>query len=86
MPWAAKLDDEGPRNGDVIVRTAKGRLVAVIYAASTPEETMRRAQALLAAEAPLCSHKSSMSSCGIKVCFDCGAPLNAKARKIAVSA
>lgn len=50
MAWTAKLDDIGPRNGDVLVRTGKGRMVAVIYAAATPEETMRRASALLRAD------------------------------------
>lgn len=83
MPWVAKVDDTGPCNGDVIVRTEHGTLVAVIYAAATPEETMRRAEALCAAN--VCEHVP-VSSCGIKVCLDCGAPLNAKARQLAEKA
>lgn len=50
MAWRASLDDVGPRNGDVLVRTAHGRMVAVIYAAATPEETMRRAECLMQAD------------------------------------
>ena len=30
-----------------------------------------------------CKHKNWMKSCGIKVCFDCGAPLNERARRVA---
>lgn len=50
MPWTAAFDETGPRNGDVIVRTSGGRLVALIYAAANPEETMRRAGVLLGAD------------------------------------
>lgn len=38
-------------------------------------------------EAPVaeqsCKHPTKISACGIKVCMDCGAPLNAKARVLA---
>lgn len=30
-----------------------------------------------------CKHETQIKSCGMKVCFDCGAPLNAKSRHIA---
>jgi hypothetical protein len=30
-----------------------------------------------------CKHETTMRAAGIKVCFDCGEPLNAKARVIA---
>lgn len=31
----------------------------------------------------ICKHLNKISSCGIKVCMDCGEPLNGKARTIA---
>jgi hypothetical protein len=58
--WTYALDTEGPRNGDVIVRTEKGSLVAVIYAAKTESETLRRAQSFCRAAAP-----QHCSTCGI---------------------
>lgn len=33
--------------------------------------------------APKCKHETQIKSCGMKVCFDCGAPMNAKAKQIA---
>lgn len=30
-----------------------------------------------------CQHETQIKSCGMKVCFDCGAPLNTKAKQIA---
>lgn len=30
----------------------------------------------------VCKHPTKISACGIKVCFDCGAPLNTKARAL----
>lgn len=30
-----------------------------------------------------CLHETQIKSCGMKVCFDCGAPLNTKAKQIA---
>jgi hypothetical protein len=50
MAWTARLDDVEPCNGDVLVRTSKGRLVAVIYAAGSEAETMRRVNSLLLAD------------------------------------
>lgn len=29
-----------------------------------------------------CSHTDTVMSCGIRVCFDCGEPLNAKAKRL----
>lgn len=29
-----------------------------------------------------CKHPTKISACGIKVCMDCGAPLNAKAKAL----
>jgi hypothetical protein len=44
-PWTFALDTEGPCNGDVLVKTAKGRLVAVIYSTGDEQTTLNRAQA-----------------------------------------
>lgn len=33
------------------------------------------------AETP-CSHTDTIMSCGIRVCFDCGEPLNAKGKRL----
>jgi len=30
-----------------------------------------------------CKHETQIKSCGMKVCFDCGAPMNVKAKQIA---
>jgi len=52
--WIAKFEGFA-RNGDVVVTTAKGRLVAVIYAINAqPEDaaTMERAKAFIAAAEP----------------------------------
>lgn len=32
-----------------------------------------------------CKHPSKISACGIKVCMDCGAPLNDAARRLATA-
>ncbi len=33
--------------------------------------------------AAACQHRSTIASCGIKVCLDCGAPLNRAAKAVA---
>lgn len=52
--WTYALDKDGPCNGDVIVRTAKGSLIAVIYATNPRDdkETLRRARLLCEHAAP----------------------------------
>lgn len=49
-PWTYALDTEGPCNGDVLVKTSKGRLVAVVYATGDDAETLARAGKLCAAD------------------------------------
>lgn len=56
-PWTFALDTEGPCNGDVLVKTAKGRLVAVIYAAGDDAKTLARARAFCKVQSPQwCCH------------------------------
>ena len=43
-PWTFAFDTEGPQNGDVLVKTTKGRLVALIYASGDDEKTLARAR------------------------------------------
>lgn len=52
--WIAKFEDVAC-NGDVIIRTSKGSLVAIIYAVNPKSEdpaTLKRAQAFIAAAQP----------------------------------
>jgi hypothetical protein len=59
--WVARFDDE-PGNGDVLVTTARGRPLALIYAtAGNRDEAMERAKAFIVAAAP-----SWCSACGVK--------------------
>lgn len=62
--WVAQFDEDGPQNGDVIVRNAKGGLIAIIYSANPRDdaETMRRAQALCKYGCP-----THCSTCGVSM-------------------
>jgi hypothetical protein len=43
-PWTFALDTEGPCNGDVIVRDAKGKLIALFYSTGNEKKTLDRAR------------------------------------------
>jgi len=45
--------------------------------------TRERILNLLEGQPEPCKHPTKISSCGIKVCMDCGAPLNRSARNLA---
>jgi hypothetical protein len=51
-PWTFDLDREGPCNGDVLVKTDKGRLVALIFSTGDDAKTLQRARRFCAAVSP----------------------------------
>lgn len=56
-PWSFALDDSGPCNGDVLVKTDKGTLVALIYATGDEKKTLQRARLFCKAVSPQwCQH------------------------------
>ena len=58
-PWTYDLDSDGPCNGDVVVKTARGKLVAVFFAAGSDEKTLARARSFCRAQSP-----QHCSTCG----------------------
>ena len=69
--WIARLDDVGPCNGDVIVRTAKGSLVAVIYSTGDEAKTLGRAHAFIKAAAPRWCTTCGIDTIDTETCAKC---------------
>lgn len=71
--WIAKFEDVAC-NGDVIIRTAKGRLVAIIYAVNAKSEdpaTMKRAQVFIIAAQPSWCETCGRDTDGANECAAC---------------
>jgi hypothetical protein len=87
-PWTFALDSEGPCNGDVLVKTDKGTLVALFYAAGDDAKTLARARAFCRTQSPQhCGYcgKDTVEGQGDE-CPDCRAMLDAAFRAEQVSA